>query len=78
MHSLLSITDFLISADLEDIANFTIWQLRKANTIVMLHHSYLADGQLRHTNADVHFGTLEVYEVVGALDLADHFSSSTG
>ena len=78
MHPLLFITDFLISADLEDIANFTIWQLRKANTVVMLHHSCLADGQHRHTTVDVHFGTLEVHEVVGALDLADHFSSSTG
>ena len=78
VHALLFITDFLTSADLEDIANFTIWQLRKANMVVMLHHSCLADGQHRHTTVDVHFGTPEVHEVVGAFDRADHFSNSTG
>ena len=67
VHPPLLITGFLISADLEDIANFTIWQLRN-----------LADGQYRHTTVDVHFGTPEVHEVVGAFDRADHFSNSTG
>ena len=66
------------SADLEDIANFTIWQLRKANMGVILHYSFLADGQHRHTTMDVHFGMSKVHEVVGSHDLADHFSSSTG
>ena len=42
-HALLFITEFLISADLEVIDDFTIGQSRKARTRVMLHHSFLAD-----------------------------------
>ena len=76
-HALLFITEFLTFADSEVSDNFTIGQLRKANTGVMLHHSCLADGQHRHTTVDVHFGTPEVHEVVGAHDPADHFSIST-